>query len=302
MGRSWPLQEGAVAQNLFLKLQDESIILSDNLYRSIGLPSLRMLQYNTHKYSAYPHIYDTRFTDVWNGLVKRSTKEPEDLAGIFATLVNLRAGEILKHPKEDRMMAILRAQTRLPLTLLFQPNDVRHKFWVPQFPDPESGADILLNLYGDLVVTDEGLLVNRFYNTIALLRRGDLPEEGNFKLQIDDKMFWIMPYGPILKYNPADDPSRTPLEPPLTLLLLGTACFGSYMGKQGARFSVISRNESSIRLHFEAAFSWVRFGDVAESTGLSCENFVEIHDVSYVFLIVMSEYIIISTRLTSWKE
>jgi hypothetical protein len=119
MGRNWLLQEGAVAQNLFLKLQDESIILSDNMYRTTGLPSLRVLQYNTHKRSAYPYIYDTRFTDVWNGLVKRSTKEPEDLAGIFATMVNLGAGEVLKYPKEDPMMAILRAQTRLALTLLY---------------------------------------------------------------------------------------------------------------------------------------------------------------------------------------
>lgn len=60
------------------------------------------------------------FALAWNGLRNRSTTKPEDLFGILAVVVDLSAGEILKLPQENRLKAILRSQSTLPLPLLYQ--------------------------------------------------------------------------------------------------------------------------------------------------------------------------------------
>lgn len=60
------------------------------------------------------------FSLAWNGLRNRSTTKADDLYGILAVVVDLSAGEILKVRPEDRLKAILRSQTTLPLPLLYQ--------------------------------------------------------------------------------------------------------------------------------------------------------------------------------------
>ncbi len=45
MARSWPLQEGALAQNLYFQLKNRSLLLEESHYDLIGLRSLKMLQY-----------------------------------------------------------------------------------------------------------------------------------------------------------------------------------------------------------------------------------------------------------------
>jgi hypothetical protein len=286
MGRSWPLQEGAVAQNLLFRLQDRTVMLEDDMYQKIGLPSLRMLEHNAHKMSAMPHIYDSRFTDVWNALVKRSTKESADLHGIFATMVNLGAGEILELPKAERMKAIIRGQSRIPLSLFYQPNDDRHNSWVPQFPSPISGADVVLNLHGSLLVTDEGLVVEDLFETSVLLFEGELPSEGVFKLQVQYTYieYKIQQDSPIVKPTaPLIDLAIRP-DPPETLFLLTHACFGKRPGYQGARFSVLSRNSTGIRLRFEAALSWWS-SSVQEPNGFVCNYLRAANNSDYKMLV-----------------
>lgn len=60
------------------------------------------------------------FVRVWNGLRTRSTTKTDDLYGIMAIMVDLSAYEILKLDPKERMKAILRSQSTLPLSLLYQ--------------------------------------------------------------------------------------------------------------------------------------------------------------------------------------
>ncbi|KAL8730962.1 MAG: hypothetical protein Q9166_003752 [cf. Caloplaca sp. 2 TL-2023] len=60
------------------------------------------------------------FVRVWNGLRTRSTTKSDDLYGIIAIMVDLTAYEILRLDPQERMKAILRSQSTLPLFLLYQ--------------------------------------------------------------------------------------------------------------------------------------------------------------------------------------
>ncbi|KAL8723850.1 MAG: hypothetical protein Q9181_007136 [Wetmoreana brouardii] len=57
---------------------------------------------------------------VWNGLRTRSTTKKDDLFGIMAIMVDLSAYEILRLDPRERMKAIIRSQSTLPLSLLYQ--------------------------------------------------------------------------------------------------------------------------------------------------------------------------------------
>ena len=46
MARSWPLQEGALTENLVFRFRDYSVPLVEISHRNIGLPALRMLDFN----------------------------------------------------------------------------------------------------------------------------------------------------------------------------------------------------------------------------------------------------------------
>lgn len=60
------------------------------------------------------------FALAWNGLRNRSTTKAEDLYGILAVVVDLSAGDVLKIHPADRLKAIYRSQSTLPLPLLYQ--------------------------------------------------------------------------------------------------------------------------------------------------------------------------------------
>lgn len=60
------------------------------------------------------------FVRVWNGLRTRSTTKSDDLYGIIAIMVDLTAYEILRLDPRERMKAILRSQSTLPISLLYQ--------------------------------------------------------------------------------------------------------------------------------------------------------------------------------------
>ncbi|KAL9037886.1 MAG: hypothetical protein Q9180_003466, partial [Flavoplaca navasiana] len=60
------------------------------------------------------------FVRVWNGLRTRSTTKSDDLYGIIAIMVDLTAYEILQLEPQLRMKAILRSQSTLPISLLYQ--------------------------------------------------------------------------------------------------------------------------------------------------------------------------------------
>ncbi|KAL8991542.1 MAG: hypothetical protein Q9169_007845 [Polycauliona sp. 2 TL-2023] len=76
------------------------------------------------------------FVRVWNGLRRRSTTKTDDLYGIIAIMVDLSAYEVLQLDTKERMKAILRSQTTLPLSLLYQDCEKLHDLsgkplWAP---------------------------------------------------------------------------------------------------------------------------------------------------------------------------
>ena len=100
MSRSWPLQEGAVATNLFFKLKDNSGFLNHDQKRAMNFPTLRLLDPDFDNDDGRLRESDSssQFTRVWNELASRSTTQASDIHGIFAALVDLSAEEILALP------------------------------------------------------------------------------------------------------------------------------------------------------------------------------------------------------------
>jgi hypothetical protein len=106
MGQSWTLQEGALAENLFYRLKDRSLQPGEFSSRIINLRTLRMLDHdweNLKRLSYLKYRLPSKFSDVWNGLINRSTGQPKDVPAIFAAMVNLSAEEILVLYKLQRM-------------------------------------------------------------------------------------------------------------------------------------------------------------------------------------------------------
>lgn len=76
---------------------------------------------------------------VWNPLSHRSTTQREDLHGLLAILLSLSALEVLQLKEDCRMLAILRSQGKIPLSMLFFPYLdgtplIRGYEWVPSYP------------------------------------------------------------------------------------------------------------------------------------------------------------------------
>ncbi|MCJ1269740.1 hypothetical protein MMC22_009633 [Lobaria immixta] len=105
-----------------------------------------------------------RFTRVWDQLSRRSTSQPDDVAAIFASLGNLSAGEVLKlkHP-QNRMKALLRSQSTLPISLLLAPTmePEDDTGWIPKFPDYKLSTMRISGSEVEMEVTDEGFVLKK---------------------------------------------------------------------------------------------------------------------------------------------
>jgi hypothetical protein len=146
MTRCWTLQEAAMASELLVQTFDQPFVLSiarakimernkkllqDCSYDQIHdimdelsvwfsrLPGTR----NESKFKTRETISQSSpevFTRIWNDLAVRSTSRPIDRLQIFSLLVDLAPGDLLNLHSNDRLKAILKAQSSLPLALLFQ--------------------------------------------------------------------------------------------------------------------------------------------------------------------------------------
>ena len=131
-----------------------------------------------------PRTSHARFIAAWNDLNGRSTTQPEDLAAILATLINLSAGEVLNLPKDQRMKALLKTQTNLPAGILFASPALDSFDWAPDFPNcgysklelEEGSRD------GSMVVTDLGLEIKECHHTV-LVGQSHIPASGRFILK-----------------------------------------------------------------------------------------------------------------------
>ena len=174
MARSWCLSEGALGIDVNLKFANtivpffdvhEDKRLSESLVQSIWKQdienpwhaelstSLTDVFCTEVRYAVFgqrdvldhvlPSLEDLaiwRFVRVWNELSRRSTTKEDDVAVIFAALLNLGAGEILRIPSPSgRMRALLKSQVRLPVDVFFCPTmDSKTPAWTPRFPNSDT--------------------------------------------------------------------------------------------------------------------------------------------------------------------
>lgn len=158
MSRCWTFQEACLARQFSFVLGDELIdprkwisnIPTDRCSSILE----RILKYQCLGYlNSMPDVmneniearkeeHQSNLIAVWNALSSRSTTKREDLHGLLAIMVNLSAFEILQMGKAQRMLGIIRAQKKVPLSMLFLPYSQRTPLiqgceWLPSYP---SGA------------------------------------------------------------------------------------------------------------------------------------------------------------------
>jgi hypothetical protein len=208
MSRAWTLQEAALGLNRYIQVKNNKLIASfgsseSHLYRPdhilndgqtiypnekeghfddlyaffrnmqtatspVALPDVVNLAVNTNELAEV-----LRFTKVWNCLSGRTTTMPEDLHVIIATLLGFSPQEVLNLPVKERMKAILRAQSQLPLALLYEEGsrlgnknglDPPPKYFPDDSPDnwvitaPANGSHLDL-MYGIMSKSPDGSLL-----------------------------------------------------------------------------------------------------------------------------------------------
>jgi hypothetical protein len=303
MGRSWTLQEGALAENLFFRLKDRSLPLGEISPREISLPTVRMLDYdpeNIKEYSYLKSLVPSKFSDVWNGLISRSTSQPKDVPAIFAAMVNLSADEILgigrensdsaaenmELTKELQMKAIIRAQARIPLAIFYQYGFIRNGAWSPKLPGPGFYNTRMNEFYGTLQVTEKGFLLRKPLHTFAFVVKGlHVLDQYILQLEGTNVIFFIHP-------EPVGNGSKSGPRSSSSLFILSKlCCVGSPM-YQGARFSIMRREETGITLKFEAAVAWVSYpvlGECHNWVDSECEQLERFGDEDFEVLIDVGE-------------
>jgi hypothetical protein len=155
MSRCWTFQEACLARQFSFLLSDEVV---DPRKWMTNFPTDRSPRYfervlkrqclefinampDVMNWAANP-VNDEKqsmLVSVWNPLSHRSTTQRDDLHGLLAIMLSLSALEVLQLRKDRRMLAILRSQDKLPLSMLFFPYPdsaplIRGYEWVPSYP------------------------------------------------------------------------------------------------------------------------------------------------------------------------
>jgi hypothetical protein len=162
MTRCWTFQEACLARQFSFVLKDRLIdprkwLFGNPSHRGSSKFDWALKRGCLSKITSMPDIMNqsvqnlpecqlNRFVSVWNHLAQRSTTQAEEFHGLLAVMLNLSAAEILNYKDKDlmnaqdrRMLAVLRSQDSLPLSMLLlsYPKDillVRGFHWVPRYP------------------------------------------------------------------------------------------------------------------------------------------------------------------------
>lgn len=154
MSRCWTFQEASLARQFSFILADEIINprkwFSDIPADRCSSMFERILKYQCLTYvNSMPDIMNqsierkeqqrSPLVAVWNALSSRNTSQREDLHGLLGIMLNLSAFEILQMDKGQRMLGILRAQEKVPLSMIFlpYPDDaplIKGCEWLPSYP------------------------------------------------------------------------------------------------------------------------------------------------------------------------
>ena len=215
MARCWTLQEARVSQRCFIQFADglfdpqnaERLINQDgnNADRKHSWNDVMYLKMEAilWYYAMIPMrdpLYEVpfkvrgQFLNEWNNLEQRSTSRKEDIHCIFASMLGLNGGDILIFPHEQRMKAILRDQTSLPLSLLFlscPKMEERSCRWIPTHPGLGTS---LSDDYGEMKVSKDGLMFGKSTaNYMGFLVASAKPRLDRFCLQenLDSEALWV---------------------------------------------------------------------------------------------------------------
>ena len=195
------------------------------------------------------------FINTWNHLNRRSTSKAEDLHAIFANMLDLPAGEILRLSHDQRTKAILSTQSTLPLALLYNSglklNDARNH-WVPR----NIQGSLFEESRGELTATADGLLLTGGYHDktyTGFLVHHLVPRFEKFRIvdPVKSETIWV--------YRALDDtnPRIQIPESIETFYLMNdldtlTQAEKHKVRHLAARFAVVGRDGRLLRLRYES--------------------------------------------------
>jgi hypothetical protein len=185
MARSWPLQEAALASELYVKFADGSVhyeqehlgisaTLGSIPNQDLDGPQLRWTTFQglptiwmeEEEYfatgDASPYTSDGDFVKVWNLLVKRTTSYQVDVPAIFATLLYKSASKLLSIEPACRTWALLGTMKSLPLDILCVEQEPQRQpgQWTPRLPGSSRPVPTLDTTYGLLQRVPGGFVLN----------------------------------------------------------------------------------------------------------------------------------------------
>ena len=278
-GRCWTLQEGLLAPKLFVQTYDKAfqsaerwrIVNSRNSWHYDHEAIVASIRDATYRYPVghgpgSESIFRSRqFIRVWNDLLGRSTTKFEDVHCILANLLDFKAAEILRLPRNSRMKAMLCAQKKLPLDLICGQSpriksDDGSDRWVPAYP---GGFPIEWNLNERsrdsdflLAVANEGLHYLPSDRVKVIWLDAGVPRLPRFCVETEGEKWWIHTYTdhivPVVNEN---------INYPTCLILdarNGDVRSHGYCGS-GARLSMARLDAHSIykiRAKFDCSFSF----------------------------------------------
>ena len=282
MTRCWTLQEACLSGNWVVQFKDgifDPYVAKERAYavrqkaiKNCGWnDQVELIQESISWYDKMPGMRRlsvfsrsddselNNFVNTWNHLVGRSTSKVEDLHAIFANMLDLPAGEVIKLQYDQRMKAILSTQSILPLALLYSSspkiNDIQNR-WIPK--DVQGYA--LNATRGELKVTAEGLIFDGDsggLDAVGLLVPTSVPRMEKFRIiyDLESEPVWV-------RLN--RDGARIDLEIPEsieTCYIMGsldslTPAERKSYEPQGARFAVMGHEGRMLRLRYEYSFSY----------------------------------------------
>ncbi|KAF4635149.1 hypothetical protein G7Y89_g2946 [Cudoniella acicularis] len=276
-GRSWTLQEGALAAELMFPISDCKELFyrpfkwnSDmakyiykELHQAHQLPSV-----GQWKKEGGVDVRESQFLGVWNALLGRTTTMSRDVHGIFANLLDFHAEEILLLHEKNRMKALLCSQERLPVQLLY--NDSARGFaqgpldrWVPDFP---KGSPIF-NTDTWMDVTNTGLLIggdNARARTIIIRNDGNQEPPERYSLNVEGVgKFWVTTH----LSKPTKESSYPPFKRSVTILHLDKdvmSILGLGVKLVGASFSVVEEQSARFKVIFENPITLELWGPISQ--------------------------------------
>lgn len=299
MGRSWTLQEGALAAALWAYysgsptrhkslhafhvpayLADEAppelLAVIDELQNQAGLPFVGRTARDMANAALYCRSErEIQFLQVWNSIIGRSTTQPEDFHCIVANLLDFSVKELFKledpnksdeENRYERMKAIVLAQKRLPMQLFCLSgsstrNATGDMSWLPERPvEPRLTDDSFLHA---VQVSSKGFAVELACLNSSFFAWPPQRSRNNFCLNIPTRNG----AHPHVSLRPPEGHDISGLD--LFIYLNASPkshCLQSDCRRTGAAFEVMERQATSVTVRYLCPLTFRHCWDGHEKT------------------------------------